>query len=159
MMMCTRVGAGIAAEVGSMMVTEQVDALRMNGVDPVAYLIVPRFLACLLMLPVMTIFATMVSLTTGTAMAYYHFGVNPQIFLDPTAVAHGDLITGLVKSISYGAAIPVVSGYCGLTTRGGAEGVGSSTTRAVINASLAVLILDFIIGTLSFLIFHSRFVG
>jgi phospholipid/cholesterol/gamma-HCH transport system permease protein len=155
MMLCTRVGAGIAAEVGSMMVTEQVDALRMSGVEPVAYLIVPRFLACLVMVPVMTVLAAVVSLGTATAMAYYHFGVIPGVFLDFSAVAGSDIGTGLVKSVAYGAAIPVVSGYCGLTTHGGAEGVGGATTRAVINASLAVLVLDFVIGTLSFLIFHS----
>lgn len=156
MMLCTRVGAGIAAEIGSMTVTEQVDALRMCGVDPVAYLVVPRFLACLVMVPVMIVFATVVSLATGTAMAYFHFGVIPGVFLDLSEVAYGDLATGLVKSVAFGAAIPVVSGYCGLTTRGGAEGVGSATTRAVINSSLAVLILDFIIGTISFLVFHSK---
>lgn len=155
MMLCTRVGAGIAAEVGSMVVTEQVDALRMCGVDPVAYLVTPRFLACLVMVPALTVVAALVSLGTGTALIYYHFGVIPHVFLDFSAVTAGDLTTGLVKSLSYGAAIPVVSGYCGLTTRGGAEGVGSATTRAVINASLAVLVLDLIIGTLSFLVFHS----
>lgn len=155
MMLCTRVGAGIAAEVGSMVVTEQVDALRMNGVDPVSYLIVPRFVACLVMVPVLTLLAFVVSIAAAMAMAYAHFGVNPRVFIDLSAVTAGDLGTGLVKSLCYGVAIPVVSGACGLFTHGGAEGVGSATTRAVIGASLAVLVLDFIIGALSFVLLHS----
>jgi phospholipid/cholesterol/gamma-HCH transport system permease protein len=156
MMLCTRVGAGIAAEIGSMVVTEQVDALRMNGVDPITYLVVPRFLACLVMVPAMIIFGTVVALVTGTAMAHFHFGVNPHVFLDLSAVLPSDVVTGLVKSLAYGAAIPVIAGTCGLTTHGGSEGVGSATTRAVIGSSLAVIVLDFIIGMTSFLIFHHR---
>lgn len=156
MMLCTRVGAGIAAEVGSMMVTEQVDALRMNGVNPISYLIVPRFLASLVMVPVMVIFADGISVLTGSAMGYYHFGINPKVFIDFTGVTFGDVITGLTKSLSYGVAIPIISGYCGLTTYGGSEGVGSATTRAVINSSLAVILLDFILGMLSFLLFHTK---
>jgi phospholipid/cholesterol/gamma-HCH transport system permease protein len=155
MMLCTRVGAGIAAEIGSMVVTEQVDALRMNGVDPITYLIVPRFLACLVMVPAVIVFATVIALISATAMANTHFGVNPTVFLDIGAVTYGDIATGLCKSFAYGAAIPTVSGYCGLTTHGGSEGVGSATTRAVINSSLAVIVLDFLIGTLSFLVFHT----
>ncbi|MCC6749724.1 MAG: ABC transporter permease [Deltaproteobacteria bacterium] len=153
MMLATRVGAGIAAEVGSMVVTEQVDALRMCGVDPVGYLVVPRFLACLLMVPAVSVFSAVIGISSGCAMAYFTFGVNPRLFLDFTAVTHGDVITGVTKSIAFGAAIPVVSGYCGLTTHGGSEGVGSATTRAVINSSIAVLVLDFLLGTLSFIVF------
>jgi phospholipid/cholesterol/gamma-HCH transport system permease protein len=159
MMLSTRVGAGIAAEIGSMVVTEQVDALRMCGVNPVAYLVVPRFLACLLMVPVMVVLATCVSLGAGTAMAHFTFGVNPRVFLDLSAVAGGDVATGLAKSLSYGAAIPIVSGYCGLTARGGAVGVGSATTRAVIGSSLAVILLDFVLGVASFLVFHGGVAG
>jgi len=155
MMLCTRVGAGIAAEIGSMVVTEQVDALRMSGVDPIRYLIVPRFLACMVMVPAIVIFAAVIGTGTAVAMTYFHFGLNPTVFLDASAIAYGDIVTGLVKSLSYGAAIPVISGYCGLTTHGGSEGVGSATTRAVINSSLAVIVLDFVLGTLSFLIFQT----
>ena len=153
MMLATRVGAGIAAEIGSMVVTEQVDALRMSGVDPVRYLLVPRFLASLVMMPVMAIFAFAVALVTGTAMAHYGFGVNPTIFVDFSAVTYGDVIIGMSKCVAFGAAIPVVSGFCGLTTHGGSEGVGAATTRAVINTSLAVLIIDFIFTVLGFMIF------
>jgi len=154
MMLCTRVGAGIAAEIGSMMVTEQVDALRMSGEDPVAYLVVPRFLACMVMVPVMVIFALTVSVGTGATMAYQAFGVNPRVFIDISAVAYYDVLTGMVKALCFGAAIPVVAGYCGLTTHGGAGGVGSATTRAVIGSSLAVLVLDFLLASVSFMVFQ-----
>ncbi|MCA9670814.1 MAG: ABC transporter permease [Myxococcales bacterium] len=153
MMLATRVGAGIAAEIGSMVVTEQVDALRMSGVDPVSYLILPRFLACLLMTPVLAVFAFGVALGSGTAMAYVAFGVNPSIFVDFSAVTAADVGIGVVKCFCFGAAIPVVSGYCGLTTFGGSEGVGAATTRAVINASLAVLALDLLLTVAGFMLF------
>jgi phospholipid/cholesterol/gamma-HCH transport system permease protein len=150
MMLATRVGAGIAAEVGSMVVTEQVDALRMSGVDPIEYLIVPRFLASLVMTLVLTIFAVVVAILAGMLTAKLSFRVNPRVFLDTTHVRFGDLIIGVTKCIAYGAAIPVVSGYCGLSARGGSEGVGWATTRAVIGSSFAVIVLDFILSSAGF---------
>lgn len=159
LMLCTRVGAGMAAEIGSMVVTEQVDALRMCGVQPVTYLVTPRFLACLLMVPVMVVLAMVVSVASAALLAYETFGVNPRVFLSLSAVAGSDVITGGSKALCFGAALPVVAGYCGLSTHGGAEGVGSATTRAVIGSSLAVLVLDFILATLSYLVFHGSLAG
>jgi len=156
MMIATRVGAGIAAEIGSMMVTEQVDALRMSGVEPIEYLIAPRFIATLVMTVFLTIIALAVAVGAGTLMAWAAFDVNPVVFFSFEKVTTGDMITGLSKSICFGAAIPVVSGYCGLTTRGGSEGVGSATTRAVINSSLAVIVLDFILSALAYFFLQSR---
>lgn len=156
MMLATRVGAGIAAEIGSMVVTEQVDALRMSGIDPIDYLIVPRFAASLIAMPVLALYAGGIAIASGTAMAYYSFDVNPLIFVDFSTVRAGDVIIGLSKCFSFGAAIPIVSGYCGMTTHGGSEGVGSATTRAVIYASLAVLVLDFVLGALGFMVFPPR---
>ncbi|MFH2006464.1 MAG: ABC transporter permease [bacterium] len=156
MMIATRVGAGIAAEIGSMMVTEQVDALRMCGVEPIEYLIAPRFIAALFMTVVLTMIALAVAILAGAAMAYASFGVNPTMFLVFDKVTPGDMVTGFTKAVCFGAAIPVVSGYCGLTTRGGSEGVGSATTRAVINSSLAVILLDFILSALSYVFLQSK---
>jgi phospholipid/cholesterol/gamma-HCH transport system permease protein len=156
MMLATRVGAGIAAEIGSMMVTEQVDALRMCGVDPIEYLIAPRFIAALFMTVVLTVIALAVSVLAGSAMAYASFGVYPAVFLQFDKVTPGDMAVGVTKSICFGAAIPVVAGYCGLTTRGGSEGVGSATTRAVINSSLAVILLDFLISALGYVFLQSK---
>ena len=156
MMLATRVGAGIAAEIGSMMVTEQVDALRMCGVEPIEYLIAPRFIATLFMTVVLTIVALAVAVGAGAIMAWGAFGVNPTVFVQFDKVTSGDMAIGIAKSITFGAAIPVVSGYCGLTTRGGSEGVGSATTRAVINSSLAVILLDFILSGLGYYFLQSR---
>ncbi|MDY0001494.1 MAG: ABC transporter permease [Polyangia bacterium] len=156
MMLATRVGAGIAAEIGSMMVTEQVDALRMCGVEPIEYLIAPRFIAALFMTVVLTMIALLVSVLAGALMAYSAFDVNPAIFLQFDKVTTGDLIIGGTKALVFGATIPVVSGYCGLTTRGGSEGVGSATTRAVISSSLAVILWDFVISGLGYYFLQSR---
>ncbi len=146
MMLATRVGAGIAAEIGSMVVTEQVDALRMNNVDPIDYLIVPRFIASLVMTTVLTIFGVAVALGMGALTARFSFHVNPMVFLDFSHVHIGDLLTGLMKCVAYGAAIPIVAGFCGFAARGGSEGVGAATTRAVITASFVVILLDFILS-------------
>ncbi len=155
MMLATRVGAGIAAEIGSMMVTEQVDALRMCGVDPIDYLVVPRFLASVFMTVVLSIYGTVISILTGALMAYTSFHVNPNMFFVFDKVTTGDAVIGLTKCVVFGAAIPIVSGYCGLTTHGGSEGVGKATTRAVINSSLAVIILDFILSALGYALLQS----
>lgn len=153
MMLATRVGAGIAAEIGSMVVTEQVDALRMCGVDPVDYLIVPRFIASLVMTTVLILWAGAVAIATGCATAYFSFGLQPHTFLNASLIDVGDVVVGLSKCVAYGAAIPVVSGWCGLSTHGGSEGVGWATTRAVVSSSLAVITLDFILSAAGFLVF------
>ncbi len=153
MMLATRVGAGIAAEIGSMVVTEQVDALRMSGVDPVDYLIVPRFIASMIMTPVLIIWAGTVSLLAGMATGYFVFDIQPRTFLNLSLLDWGDFTVGFAKCLAYGAAIPIVSGYCGLSTFGGSEGVGWATTRAVVNSSLATIILNFFISGAGFIIF------
>ena len=150
LMLATRVGAGIAAEVGSMVVTEQVDALRMCGVDPVDYLVVPRFIASVIMTAVLTVFGICVALLLGALTANLSFNVNPLIFFDASKVGFGDLAVGLTKCVAYGAAIPVVSGWCGLGARGGSEGVGAATTRAVIGSSFTVIVLDFILSGIGY---------
>jgi phospholipid/cholesterol/gamma-HCH transport system permease protein len=153
LMLATRVGAGIAAEIGSMVVTEQVDALRMCAADPIDFLVVPRFLASMVMTLVLVVWAAVVSFVAGCATAYIAFGVNPRTFANIDLVDYGDMTTGLVKCVAYGAAIPIVSAYCGLSTFGGSEGVGWATTRAVVNSSLAIIILNFFISGTGLLIF------
>jgi phospholipid/cholesterol/gamma-HCH transport system permease protein len=152
LMLATRVGAGIAAEIGSMVVTEQVDALRMSGVDPVDHLIVPRFIASMIMTGILIVWASAVSFTAGLLTAYFVFDVPMQTFVNFSLVDWGDLTIGLTKCIAYGAAIPIVSGYCGLSTFGGSEGVGWATTRAVVNSSLATIILNFFISGAGFIL-------
>ncbi len=151
LMLATRVGAGIAAEIGSMVVTEQVDALRMSAADPIEFLVVPRFLASLAMTPVLVVWSAAVAFVAGAATAHVAFEVPYVAFANLRLVHAGDVVTGLAKSAAYGAAIPVVSGYCGLSTLGGSEGVGWATTRAVVSSSLAILVLDAAISTAALL--------
>jgi phospholipid/cholesterol/gamma-HCH transport system permease protein len=153
LMLATRVGAGIAAEIGSMVVTEQVDALRMCAADPIEYLVVPRFLASLVMTGVLIVWAAFVMYWTGMATAYLAFGVAPGTFFNLSYVHAGEVVTGITKCVAYGAAIPVVSSYCGLTAFGGSEGVGWATTRAVVNSSLAVIVLNFFISSAALFVF------
>jgi phospholipid/cholesterol/gamma-HCH transport system permease protein len=153
LMLATRVGAGIAAEIGSMVVTEQVDALRMSAADPIDYLVKPRFLASIVMTTVLVVWGGFVAFSVGGAVGWFAFGIAPRTYASVQLVSHGDLITGLVKCVAYGAAIPVVSGYCGLSTFGGSEGVGWATTRAVVNSSLAIIILNFFISGAAYVVF------
>ncbi len=146
MMLSTRVGAGIAAEIGSMKVTEQVDALRMSGVLPVDYLLVPRFLACVIMTVVLSILGAAIMYGAGGMTAWLSFGVNPRTFFDLQMVEPRHVALGLIKAVCYGAAIPVVSGFCGMRAHGSSEGVGWATTAAVVGSSFAVIALDFFIS-------------
>jgi phospholipid/cholesterol/gamma-HCH transport system permease protein len=152
LMLATRVGAGIAAEIGSMKVTEQIDALRMSGVLPIDYLIVPRFLASLVMTLVLSVFGALVMFTAGGLTANYSFGVNPSLFFDGSMVRGRHVVLFLVKAIAFGAAIPVVAGFCGLRARGSSEGVGWATTAAVIGGSFSVIVLDFVISAAALLL-------
>ena len=153
LMLATRVGAGIAAEIGSMVVTEQVDALRMCAADPIEFLVVPRFLASVVMTTVLIIWAAFIATIAGGAMAHFAFDVSYRTFFNLSLVDTGDVITGFTKCVAYGAAIPVVSSYCGLSTFGGSEGVGWATTRAVVNSSLAIIVLNFFISGAAFVVF------
>ena len=152
-MLATRVGAGIAAEIGSMVVTEQVDALRMCAADPIDYLIVPRLLASLVMTTALVIWAAFVAFVAGMLTAYVAFDVPFETFFNMHLVDYGDLLTGLIKCVAYGTAIPIVSAASGLSTFGGSEGVGWATTRAVVNSSLAVIVLNFFISGTAYLVF------
>jgi len=153
LMLATRVGAGIAAEIGSMVVTEQVDALHMCGADPIKHLVCPRFLASLGMLVMLVVLAACVAVATGAWTASAFFGLNPRTFLNLSQLSAPDVIIGLIKCLAYGAAIPIISAHAGLTAFGGSEGVGSATTRAVVGSSLAVIVLNFIISGAGYVIF------
>lgn len=153
MMLATRVGAGIAAEIGSMVVTEQVDALRMCAADPIEYLVVPRFLASIVMTFCLLLFGGTVAFGAGMVTANVVFEVNYATFANFQLVDVGDVSVGIAKCIAYGAAIPIVSARAGLSTFGGSEGVGWATTSAVVNSSLAVIVLNFFISAAGILIF------
>lgn len=150
LMIATRVGTGIAAEIGSMVVTEQVDAMRMNAAPPVEYLVVPRFIAGTIMMVVLVIYAVLVCYTAGMFTGLYAFNVNPYTFMNLNFVSVADVAVCLVKALAYGMAIPIVASHTGLRTHGGSAGVGWATTQSVVSCSLSVVILDFVLSGLSY---------
>ena len=153
LMLSTRIGAGIAAELGSMVVTEQVDALRMCAADPIDFLVAPRFVAGVVMTGFLVVLGGAVAFFAGALTAHLAFEVPYSTFITAHAVRLGDLLTGIAKCIAYGAAIPIVSSHSGLSTFGGSEGVGWATTRAVVNSSLAIIMLNFFISGAALLVF------
>jgi phospholipid/cholesterol/gamma-HCH transport system permease protein len=122
----------------------------MNAAQPIQYLIVPRFIACTIMSLVLTVIGILVAYLAGMFAAHLYFGINPRTFTNLSFVTWGDVIVGFSKAAAYGMAIPIISGQAGLAAFGGSEGVGWATTAAVVNASLAVVILDFLISGLGY---------
>ena len=147
-----RVGASIAAELGTMKVTEQIDALETMALDPVRYLVVPRFLAGLIMLPVLTIFSNFVAILGALFVSVWFVGISSYTFLNGVKLFFDiqDLFGGLIKALVFGSIIALMGCFQGFRTSGGAEGVGLSTTRAVVMASVLILIFDYIITSLIF---------
>jgi phospholipid/cholesterol/gamma-HCH transport system permease protein len=149
-----RVAGGMAAELGSMTVTEQVDALRAMGADPVRKLVLPRVLACVIALPMLALLADVLGIVGGLVIAMAQFKLAGWYFLQTVAfsVRPGDVISGLAKTVFFGFAIAVVACHEGLHARGGTEGVGRATTRAVVYSSVATLILNFFLTKLFLLL-------
>lgn len=153
-----RIGAGIAAEVGSMAVTEQIDAIRALGADPVKKLVVPRLLACVVVMPVLGALALVLGFSGAMLVCSTEFGIPAGFFLRTAlgSVNFLDYFSGMYKTPFFGAIIALVGCHFGLITRGGTEGVGHSTTRAVVVTSIAILISDFFLTKISILLFPSR---
>jgi len=139
-----RIGAGIGAELGAMRVTEQIDALETLSYDPVAFLIVPRLIACLVMLPCLVVLADATGLFSGYLVSVYVTKVTPQDFVTGVRLGFGtfQVVYSLLKATLFGAAIAFVCSYEGFVTEAGAEGVGRSTAKAVVITSVTILILD-----------------
>lgn len=146
LMVATRVGSGIAAELGTMVVTEQVEALKVTNTDPVEFIVVPRFMACVLMMFVLTSYAILVAVLAGMLIADLRFQINPSTFLSLAYTTWDDLYVGLIKCFAYGVSIPIIAAESGFKAKGGSEGVGQATTRSVVNTLFAVIILDFLIA-------------
>lgn len=140
-----RVGSAIAAEIGTMRVTEQIDALITLRADPIQYLSVPRFLACLIMTPALTIITDVVGVLGGAFIAFFGLGITVDKYLENIFQYLGlmDFLSGLIKSVFFGIEIAVIACYQGFNTTGGAEGVGKSTIQAVVKSSMAILISDY----------------
>ena len=149
-----RIGASITAELGTMQVTEQIDALKVMGTDPVKYLVVPRFLACALMLPILTVFSTFSGIAGGYIVAVYVFDMNGEFFMKQVQsyLFISSIVVSLVKATSFGMAIALVGCYKGFTISiaGGAEGVGKATTGSAVASLMIILILDVLLNHLLF---------
>ena len=147
-----RVGSAMAAELGSMRVTEQIDALYTLAVNPIQYLIVPRMMASFFMLPVLTLFGDILGISGGYLVATQVYDLNPVMYVRSSFdfLEYEDVYSGLIKSAIFGIAISIVSCYKGFNTQGGAAGVGKATTSAVVISMMLILILDYIMGALFF---------
>jgi len=146
-MVTGRVGAAMCAELGTMGVTEQIDALKSMSVNPLRYLVAPRFIAGIFMLPVLTVFSTMMGMLGGFLISVGYYGMSAQTFLDPLPIhiTNFDVFSGLVKAIVFGIIIITVSCYMGMKTTGGAAGVGRSTTRSVVICYSIILLVNFLV--------------
>ena len=156
LMLAGRVGSGIAAEIGSMVVTDQINALRALGTDPIRKLVVPRVIAGVLMAPVLTVISDFMGILGGSIIAIQQLQVPSSVYWK--SITDGlymqDVWMGLAKPFFLGFAIVSIGCHVGLRTRGGTQGVGRSTTNAVVAASVAVLVLDFFITRLMITLFY-----
>lgn len=142
-----RVGAAITAEIATMKVTEQVEALQTLGLNPIRYLVVPRFLALVLMLPCLVILGDLVGMFGGFVVAVTQLDLTPGLYVDTTIefLLVKDILTGLLKSGVFAMIIALIASHEGLSTQGGAEGVGRSTTRSVVISFILIIIADAIL--------------
>ncbi|MDZ7956940.1 MAG: MlaE family lipid ABC transporter permease subunit [Aulosira sp. DedQUE10] len=147
-----RVGSAFAAEIGTMRVTEQIDALLMLRTDPIDYLVIPRVLACCLMLPILTLLSLVTGLLGGMLIATNLYSISDTAFLDSARNLLGlwDICSALIKAFCFGILIAVIGCSWGLTTTGGAKGVGQSTTTAVVTALLIIFVSNFFLSWLMF---------
>lgn len=144
-MITGRVGAAMCAELGTMQVSEQIDAMRSMAVNPLRYLVAPRFIAGTLMMPPLTIFSTMMGIFGGYLISVYAFGMSPTTYLEPmpTYITTFDVLSGLAKALFFGVLITTICCYKGLRTQGGAAGVGKTTTTSVVLCYSVILVSNF----------------
>jgi phospholipid/cholesterol/gamma-HCH transport system permease protein len=147
-----QVGSAFAAEIGEMQVTEQIDALYMLRTNPVDYLVVPRVIACCIMLPILTIFSVAVGILGGLFVAVNFYELEPSVFLESVRTVLGpwDLVTVAIKSFIFGLIIALVGCGWGLTTAGGGKGVGQAATAAVVTSWVFIFVADLFISLLMF---------
>nr|MBN2277093.1 ABC transporter permease [candidate division Zixibacteria bacterium] len=147
-----RVGAGIAAELGTMRVTEQIDAVDSMGISPIRYLVMPRFLSATIMLPILTIFANFVAISGAMLVSIMFVNLSYETFLlgVKSSFSMADMLGGFLKSTVFGMIIGLVGCHEGFTAKGGARGVGQATTQAVVISAVLILVTDYIIAVILF---------
>jgi phospholipid/cholesterol/gamma-HCH transport system permease protein len=152
LMVAGRVGASIAAEIGTMRVTEQIDALRTLSVNPFKYLIAPRVIAGTLMLPVLVLIGDIIGVFGGYVVSVYRLGFSPENYLVQTwdVVEYMDVMSGLMKAAAFGFIVTIMGCYHGFNSDRGAQGVGAATTNAVVSASILILIFNYLLTQIFF---------
>ncbi|MEO1448325.1 MAG: ABC transporter permease [Bacteroidota bacterium] len=147
-----RIGASMTAEIGSMQVSEQIDALRTMSIDPVRYIVMPRFLGLTLMMPVLTLFALLVAVLGAYLVSQYFLGLSFQVFFTSVRdfFSLSDLFGGMIKGSLFGIMIALIGCYKGLETTGGARGVGDATIASFVTAAIAILAGDFLLWIILF---------
>ncbi|SFL62354.1 MlaE family ABC transporter permease [Pelosinus propionicus] len=143
-----RVGAAITAEIGSMKVTEQIDALRVMAINPIKYLVVPRLLACVIMVPILVIFADVIGTIGGYLVATLYAGISSFTYINSITIftVVNDIMGGLIKAMFFGGIIAIIGCYKGLTTGEGAEGVGRATTASVVSSIILIFISNYFLS-------------
>lgn len=157
LMLAARVGAGIASELGSMTVTQQIDAIRALGTSPIKRIVIPRILACLIATPILCALGNLIGVFGAMCVGVYELGLDPIYFYQKvvTTVVIMDFLTGIYKTIVFSFFISVTACYFGMTVKGGTQGVGSAARGAVVTASILILIGDFFLTKLFFVVFES----
>jgi phospholipid/cholesterol/gamma-HCH transport system permease protein len=150
LMLAGRVGSGIASEIGSMVVSEQINAMRALGTDPIRRLVTPRMIATIVMLPMLTIMCNAVGLSGGWIIARYKLLLSSSQYWSDAmnALQFADVLGSLLKPVVFGFLISMTGCYVGLQTHGGTEGVGRSTTQAVVSSSILIIASDFFLNNL-----------
>lgn len=156
LMLAARVGAGIASELGSMTVTQQIDAIRALGTSPIKKIVIPRILGCLIAIPVLVTIANTVGIIGGTIVGMQELGLTQEFYIQKVfyTVTAADYLSGLGKTPFFALFIALISTYFGLTVKGGTQGVGIATTKAVVSSSIAILVGDYFL-TKIFVVFDS----
>jgi len=152
LMVTARAGSAMSAEIGTMRVTEQIDALTVMGVNPVQYLIIPRIIAAIVMLPMLTLVFDAIGMIGSWIVGVKLLGIDEGMFMSRIVeyVDYEDLNSGLIKAAVFGAILAIVGCYKGFTTSGGAEGVGKATTYSVVISAVSILVADYILTALMF---------
>jgi phospholipid/cholesterol/gamma-HCH transport system permease protein len=152
LMVAGRIGASMAAEIGTMRVTEQIDALSTLSTNPMKFMVAPRLIAGVTMLPLLVVVADIIGVFGGYLVAVYKLGFNPANYLQNTfdALQTEDVVSGLVKAAVFGLIVTLMGCYHGYTSRGGAQGVGAATTNAVVSSAILILCFDYILTELFF---------
>ncbi len=145
LMMAARIGAGIASEIGSMTVTQQIDAIRALGTSPIKKIVIPRVLGCLIAIPLLSVFANLIGIIGGLLVGANDLGLDPVFYFQKvlSTLMLPDFLSGFMKTPVFALLIALISSYYGLNVRGGTQGVGNATTKAVVFSSISILVGDY----------------